>query len=285
MSDTQDQSGAVQAGGSPGAILRQARERAGLHIGALSVSLKVPVKRLEALEADRFDMLPGPVFVRALALSVCRQLKLDPQAVLALLPDAGQPVLGVEGSMSEPFRSPSHRGPVRSVLAVSKPALLTAFVLGLAAAMVFFWPEIASWSGQNAATKAAPAAPSVITEQVQPVPPPQKAAELASAPVAAQPAPSLPPSAAPLESQPSKPVESAIVLFKAHKTTWVEVIGPGGEVVLRRLIEAGEQVPVTAAPLLRVTVGNVGGVTVLVRGSPFDLSPIAQGNTARFEVQ
>lgn len=285
MSDTQDQSGAMQAGGSPGAILRQARERAGLHIGALSVSLKVPVKRLEALEADRFDMLPGPVFVRALALSVCRQLRLDPQAVLSLLPDATQPVLSIEGSMSEPFRSPSQRGPARPALAVSTPAVLAALVLVVAALVVFFWPDITSWSGQRAATKTAPAASSVITEQVQPALPPQKGVEAVSGSVAAAPAPSLPSAAAPLEVQPAKPVDSAIVLFKAHKTTWVEVIGPGGELVLRRLIEAGEQVPVTAAPLLRVTVGNVGGVTVLVRGSPFDLSPFTQGNTARFEVQ
>ena len=37
---------------SGGAMLRQAREAAGLHIGALAVSLRVPVKKLEALEAD-----------------------------------------------------------------------------------------------------------------------------------------------------------------------------------------------------------------------------------------
>jgi cytoskeleton protein RodZ len=62
-------------------------------------------------------------------------------------------------------------------------------------------------------------------------------------------------------------------------------MGPGEQVVLRRLLQPGEQVPVTAAPLLRVTVGDVTGVTVLVRGSPFDLGPIARGPVARFEVQ
>ena len=35
-----------------GALLRQAREAAGLHIAALAVSLKVPVKKIEALEAQ-----------------------------------------------------------------------------------------------------------------------------------------------------------------------------------------------------------------------------------------
>ena len=55
-----------------GSLLRTAREREGLHIAALAVSMKVPVKKLEALEADRLDLLPDAVFVRALAASVCR---------------------------------------------------------------------------------------------------------------------------------------------------------------------------------------------------------------------
>ena len=78
---------------SAGALLRQAREASGLHIAALAVSLKVPVKRLEALEADRFDLLPSAVFSRALASSVCRALKIDSAAVLAQLPSLTAPRL------------------------------------------------------------------------------------------------------------------------------------------------------------------------------------------------
>lgn len=284
MSETQDQSGVGQADAGPGAILRQARERTGLHIGALSVALKVPVQRLEALEADRFDLLPGPVFVRALALSVCRHLRIDPRPVLALLPDAGQPALHVEGSLNEPFRSPSHRGAARSWPSLSRPALWTALALALAAAVVFFWPQIVPLRGQAEQPKAAPSPAAVITEPVQPALPSRPVADAAPAP-GSTPVPAAPHAAAPAQTPAPAAADSVVLMFKAHKPTWVEVIGPGDQVVLRRVIEAGEQVPVTAAPVLRVVVGNVGGVTVLVRGSPFDLSPIAQGNTARFEVQ
>ena len=69
-----------------GALLRQARESTGLHIAALAVAMKVPVKKLEALEADRLDTLHDAVFVRALAASMCRTLKIDPLPVLGLLP-------------------------------------------------------------------------------------------------------------------------------------------------------------------------------------------------------
>ncbi len=71
---------------SPGAIMRSAREKAGLHLAVLSVNLKVSIKQLEALEADRFEYLPEPVFARAIAAKVCRFLKIDSDPVLALMP-------------------------------------------------------------------------------------------------------------------------------------------------------------------------------------------------------
>jgi len=69
-----------------GQLLREARLKAGLHVAVLSVNLKVPVRQLEALEANEFDADKGPVFYRGLAASVCRQLNLDSAPVLALLP-------------------------------------------------------------------------------------------------------------------------------------------------------------------------------------------------------
>ncbi|WP_194942882.1 RodZ family helix-turn-helix domain-containing protein [Limnohabitans sp. Rim11] len=73
---------------SPGALIKAAREKEGLHLAILSVNLKVSVKQLEALEADQFDKLIEPVFARALAAKVCRMVKLDANQVLALMPVA-----------------------------------------------------------------------------------------------------------------------------------------------------------------------------------------------------
>ena len=55
------------AGVTAGGLLREARQASGMHIAALAVALKVPVSKLEALEADNFGALPDTVFVRALA--------------------------------------------------------------------------------------------------------------------------------------------------------------------------------------------------------------------------
>lgn len=69
-----------------GQLLREARLKAGVHLAVLSVTLKVPVRQLEDLEADRLDLAKGAVFLRGLASSVCRHLNTDPAPVLALLP-------------------------------------------------------------------------------------------------------------------------------------------------------------------------------------------------------
>jgi cytoskeleton protein RodZ len=60
--------------------------KAGVHLAILSVNMKVSIKQLEALESDRFDLLSGTVFSRALAAKVCRFLNMDPQPVLSLMP-------------------------------------------------------------------------------------------------------------------------------------------------------------------------------------------------------
>ena len=112
-----------------------------MHIAALAVSLKVPVKKLEALEQDRFDLLPDSVFVRALASSVCRTLKLDAAAVLERLPQTSAPKLIYQGAgINAPFRSPGE-GPRPSIWTqVSRTAVLAGLALLLGALVLIFMP-------------------------------------------------------------------------------------------------------------------------------------------------
>src|SRR6059036_2717399 len=93
VSGFSDSRGATDQQLSAGSLLREAREAAGLHVATLAVALKVPVRKLEALEDDRYDQLPDAVFVRALASSVCRTLKIDAQPVLERLPQTATPRL------------------------------------------------------------------------------------------------------------------------------------------------------------------------------------------------
>ena len=131
------------SGPTAGELLRSAREAAGIHLGALAASLKVPVKKLEALEQDRFDLLPDVVFVRALASSICRTLKVDPAQVLGRLPPLDTPKLSQQSaSINAPFRSPGD-GPGPSLWAqISRPAVLSGLVLLMGALVLIFLPAI-----------------------------------------------------------------------------------------------------------------------------------------------
>ncbi|MEY8689970.1 MAG: helix-turn-helix domain-containing protein, partial [Leptothrix sp. (in: b-proteobacteria)] len=96
----------VTAGGA-GAMLRRLREERGVELDLLASALKVPSRKLELLEADAHESLPGMAFVRGLALAVCRHLDVDAQPVLALLP-AASTVHGelehVTRGLAAPFR-------------------------------------------------------------------------------------------------------------------------------------------------------------------------------------
>lgn len=99
--DTPDSPGNDTAG----AMLRAARQAQGLHIAALATTLKVPPRKLEALENDRYEELQGATFVRALAQAACRALKIDPGPVLDLLPDIDAGNLSqLERGLNAPFR-------------------------------------------------------------------------------------------------------------------------------------------------------------------------------------
>jgi len=145
---------------SAGRLLREARERQGLHIAALAASIKVTQKKLELLEADRFDALPDATFTRALAQTVCRALKIDPTAVLGLLPPpAGYRLEQLGEGLNAPFRERPGVLVQRDTpsFALGWVFWLTTLIL-IASAVLYFLPS--GWLGKAGwRTLGAPAPP------------------------------------------------------------------------------------------------------------------------------
>ncbi len=262
---------------SAGGLLKQAREAAGLHIAALAVALKVPVKKLEALESDRFDLLPDAVFVRALAASVCRTLKIDAAPVLQRLPQTSSPKLTYQGTgINAPFRAPGD-GPSPSIWTqISRPAVLAGLILLMGALVLIFLPALKT--GVNEAKfyllLGTPDGEPVKVAAVPPVLP--ALPDMASL---AQPI------AAPGNPENAALTSTGIVVFSAKSESWVEVTDSKGQVVLRRILNAGEVVGATGALPLAAIVGRADATAVQVRGKVFDLSAVAKDNVARFEVK
>lgn len=68
---------------SVGHYLREQRESRGMSVEEVSRATRVPVQSVERIEADRFDELPGEVFVRGFLKSYARALGVASDDVLA----------------------------------------------------------------------------------------------------------------------------------------------------------------------------------------------------------
>jgi cytoskeleton protein RodZ len=308
----------AQAGLSAGALLKQAREAQGLHIAALAVSLKVPVKKLEALEADRHDLMPDAVFARALASSVCRSLKIDATEILARLPQTLKPRLSHhEQSINTPFRLPTD-GPAPSVLSLLKRPLVQAVLaLLLGALVLIFIPNVPQKTSEvaNAALdgfKTSPvlstsvdnnaggtamgagtpvySSPDASTTRAQTVAVTGQITEPVAVNAAAVLATS--PSAVSASVVASTALATAtatladgIVVFRAKGESWVEVIDARGLVSLRRTLAPGESASANGTMPLRVTVGRADQTQVFVRGQAFEDDARVRDNVLRFEVR
>ena len=288
-----------QAGASAGALLRQARQSAGMDIAVLASALKVPVSKLQALENDDFTVLPDAVFARALASSVCRTLKVDPAPVLGQLPQGQAPrLVGDKDGLNAKFKDPQDKAPPLRLPAASRGVSLTVLVLLAAAAAVYFLPSgmlefdlarapapapapaVVEASQENGSvSEAVPGAESAVSAQ-------SPASDVpAAAPTAAVPAAAVPMVAASVASAAGAAVASALLEFRATAESWVQVRDAAGAVVFERTLKAGESAQAPGKPPLSVVVGKVNATEVMVRGAPFDLSTVARENVARFEVK
>ena len=270
-----------------GSLLRAAREREGLHIAALAVFMKVPLRKLEALEADRLDLLPDAVFVRALAASVCRSLKIDAAPVLELLPTGAPPRLDADHrGINTPFDVPGQATDVSFLRRLFAPPGLMVLALIVAAAIVYFYPAASKDSKVSDTLQAVVKAvtPEVISEAIEsPVVPVQSASSSVSVVAMTPMIPDIKVAEAAISA--GNTHQDNLLQFKANGTAWVQVTDAKGVQLLSRTLLTGDVVGVNGALPITVVVGRADLIRVELRGKPYDLGAIAQNNVARFEVK
>lgn len=289
----------VPAGTSAGRLLREARERQGLHIVALAALIKVTPKKLEMLEADRLDALPDATFARALAQTVCRALKIDAAPVLALLPVAGHRLEQVGRSLNTPFRERPGTLAQRDGMAfAASPAFWITGLILLAAVTVYFLPAGMLRVGAGRA----PAASAVTTaSQELPGMPPETTSLPSPVPIAGG-SPPAPDAVAPPVQDPVEAASAAVPssvgvaasaaaatagLLQVHTSgsSWVEVVDSRGQALISRLMQPGETVGLDGAPPLRVRIGNAAATRLVFRGQPMEIADATRDNVARLELR
>lgn len=303
--------------GGAGRLLRQAREQQQMSVQALASTLKVPVYKLQALEEDRWDVLTDSVFTRSLALSVCRLLHIPAEPVLAGLPkhEAAKLASNPEG-INAPFKEKT----LRSLMSSSQDSgssnavkVVAALLIAVAGgAGLYFVPQWQAAEEAQAAAAPGEAAtdeplfmPQLQTEPETPVAEPSEAksesATAVTAASAAVDATAPPPAAVTAAAEAAKAVVVAapepaakpaatangrVLRFAATGESWVQVRDAQQQVVMEKMLKAGDVYQEAAAGRpLQIVVGNASATTLEIDGVATDLTASAKNNVARFEVK
>lgn len=266
-------------------MLRAARQARGLHVAALAASIKVTQRKLEALEADRYDELPDMTFTRALAKTVCRSLKIDSAPVLALLPEVGDRGLDrVHQGLNQAFRDRPGRHEAPDLAAAMKRPAIWLPLLVLVAALALALAPQGWFTPLGVGTAPAASAPAASAPAAAP-PAVAASAEGAATPQAAASAEVTAPVALSALAASAAPQALAAIELRVSGESWIEVLDSGGAALLQRSLQPGEFVGLDGTPPFRLKIGNAAVTQLRFRGEAVDLGPATRDNVARLELR
>lgn len=267
---------------APGRRLSEARQAQNLAAIDVARQLKLSVWQVEALEAGRYQQLPGPIFVRGFIRNYARLVKLDPEELLRSAGDS------LPQQAVRPETPPSRDIPFPTTQASRWPryAVAAAVIFAALAVYEFVWNEPEGTAQQAVAVTPAP----VPTKPKLDVPP--VVAAPADEPSAPRPsiATTTPTTPAPsVAAQPDPQVQpkrgEKRVRLDFTQECWVEIRDRNERVVFSQLNRPGTMQEVSGLPPLSVVVGNAHGVKMTYGDQAVDLARHTKIDVARLVLE
>jgi cytoskeletal protein RodZ len=233
-----------------GVVLAKAREAAGIDLADLARDTRIPLRHLQAIEADNHASLPALPYTIGFVKSFAKAVGLDAEAVAAQFRSETSKVAHVPSLPSlEPLDE--RRLPSRGLVAASV-ATIVLIIAGLSA-----------W-GAGLFDPALPLAP-VVAEAPANVPAPAAAAPAGDVGVA--PAAGV---AAAVPAAPAAPLAAGPVVLTATEDVWIKVYDRATRTSAKiGILKAGERFAVPQEPPgLLLWTGKAGALAVTVNGQP-----------------
>ena len=270
-----------------GVSLKRERELRGISLAEISKSTKISVRLLEAIEKDRFDILPEGLFRKSFIKSYAKYLGIDEEQILHEYDLEVQPSTVSQLSPEKPsvsFRD-SSTGSKRALL------LTIGILLVLLAVGGGFWyfarasrqKDAARPAAQNTSVAPAGQPPSETptsptTSTVAPIQPASTSSPPPSTSGTAGPAASPATDPSPLKvlgelaRKPEPVVTEGLapleLTVEANSAVWISV-SAGESTLFQGLMNPSESRKFSLEAPLKVTVGNAGGVRLQANGQVF----------------
>jgi transcriptional regulator with XRE-family HTH domain len=237
---------------SVGEELRRERELRSISLEEIAEETKIGIRFLEAIDADRMDVIPGEFYRRASLKAYAQYLGLDADRILATYEfksaaDRVSPQL----SQGEPSQGKDQAGN-----RATKWLVLIVAVLGLSGAAMMVWPVVGTPGAApppqatpseeaNSKVVADPASTVILNEPAR-----------TTGPVVRDEIDEVPAEALPLR-----------LLIKVDEPCWLEVQADG-EIAAQGLMLRGFEKEIQAEGELRLWLGNAGGVSIWLNERP-----------------
>ena len=272
---------------SVGSMLRKRRVALGMSQSDVAAYVKLPPRRIEALEQERWDELPDGPYLRGFLKNVARALSLDAAALIDRVDESLMQSRNPDSILVAPGSThatlPRRSGPADDRRS-GRSLVFGALVFAIIAALI-------AWSGtdsfdqamhlgkmlvagrQAATTDATPAAPrndAVTSPMVAP-------SKTIAAPQVFDSAAAPKPTTDPAVASTTPPA----LRLQFSEESWVEVRSADGRVLLSRLNAAGTEQSLEGDAPFSLVVGNAKGVDLSFRGQHVDLAPYTRDQVAR----
>ncbi len=297
---TPDEQNVIGFSESPGRRLRVQRQSRGIEVERIAAQLHLRVAAVEALEQDRYQDLPGPVFVAGYLRNYARVVGLDAEPLISAF----------RATHPDPHPESLPVGPLPRRELGSSHILVRLISLALVAAavvtLVLWWqnraeilavespPESAAGlpplPSESAPTPLAVGAVQTASAGALPAPAPLSDGSVALPLPPAPPGEALPPSApvpvvaAAAEPATAPPVDPQQVALAFSGNTWINVRDASGTSVLSGDMRPGETRVLGGRPPYSFVIGKAAAATITVGGKPFEPKARVQGGVARFKL-
>ena len=269
-----------------GQALKKRREDAGKSLEQLAGALKLSVLQLQRLENDEHELLGPTTFVKGYIRSYCRELKIDSQAMLALLPEH------VEPAKKSKMQSFSRR--TEKEAHDSRLMLFSYFILAvIIGSSVFWWWQNSNQNIEQPVTTAMPnqlesseispdlALEAPAEETIQPLAEDEQEIVQPEADVSTSNTETQNQVTAQPETEKADPEHSEVVMH-FNEDSWVEIHDGNGDRIAFGVKKAGYIMTVTGPQPFNVVLGKHQVVDITFQGQAVDTSHFAKNRLAKF---